>query len=48
MLCPWKSIKIMQAHFYKVLVFNPERKTPFGRPKPNLEDNIKIYVQKLE
>ena len=33
---------------YKVLVGNPERKRPLGRPKLRWEDNIKIDLQEFE
>jgi len=31
----------MEERFIQVLVGKPERKEPSGRPRPNLEDNIK-------
>jgi hypothetical protein len=29
---------------YRVVVGKPERKIPLGRPRPTLEDNIKMDV----
>jgi hypothetical protein len=32
---------------YSVLVGKPEGKTPLGRPRPKLEDNIKMDLQEV-
>jgi hypothetical protein len=32
---------------YRVLVGKPERKSRLGRPRPRLEDNIKIDLQEV-
>ena len=32
---------------HRVLVRNPERKRPFGRPRRRWEDNIKIDLQEV-
>jgi len=33
---------------YRVLVGKPEGKRPLGRPRPRLEDNIKMDLQEVE
>jgi hypothetical protein len=33
--------------FYRVLVRKPEGKSPLGRPRCGLEDNIKIELQEV-
>jgi hypothetical protein len=37
-----------KRHAYRILVGRPEGKRPQGRPKRRWEDNIKMYVGKLE
>ena len=32
---------------HRVLMGKPERKRPFGRPRPRWEDNIKIDLQEV-
>ena len=32
---------------YRVLVGKPEGKRPLGRPRPRLEDNIKMILQEV-
>jgi len=33
---------------YRVLMGRPEGGSPFGRPRPRWEDNIKIDLQEVE
>jgi hypothetical protein len=33
---------------YKILVRKPEERRPLGRPRRRWEDNINIYLQKVE
>jgi hypothetical protein len=32
---------------YQVLVRKPEERRPFGRPRPSLEDNIKMVLREV-